>query len=257
MNKKRIAFLVLALVLVAGGIGAWVAFSGNGQQASQLAGSGTIEAPEVAVAPLVSGTIVEAPVAEGAPVKKGDVLFRIDDSVIKLQVAQAQAGVSAAKAARDQARGDKKSTAEIAAAQAQLDQATAALQLAQLQRSYCTVTAPVDGVLLTKALDAGENASPGKTLATIGRLDELSVTVYVAESDIGKVKVGQKAALKTDSSASSFACAVTSVASEAEFTPAQVETKDQRVKLVYAVKLSVTDATGTLKPGMPADVTFE
>jgi multidrug resistance efflux pump len=119
------------------------------------------------------------------------------------------------------------------------------------------VTSAVDGVLLTKSLDVGENASPGKTLATIGRLDSLTVTVFIAESDIGRVRVGQKAKLTTDSSTSSFDCSVTSVASEAEFTPTQIETKDQRVKLVYAVKLSVADTTGTLKPGMPADVTFE
>jgi HlyD family secretion protein len=257
VNRKRIALIAVVLVLAAAGTAAWFALSGNGTQASGLAGSGTIEAPEVAVAPLVSGTIVQAPIAEGSLVKKGDLLFRIDDSVVKLQVAQAQAGVNAATAARDQAKHDKKTTAEIAVAQAQVDAATAGLELARLQLSYCAVSAPVDGVLLTKALDAGENASPGKTLATIGRLDMLTVTVYVAESDIGRVRIGQKAALTTDSTDTRFPCTVTSVASEAEFTPAQVETKDQRVKLVYAVKLSVADPSGALKPGMPADVAFE
>ncbi|HEX9094091.1 MAG TPA: biotin/lipoyl-binding protein, partial [Coriobacteriia bacterium] len=180
--RKRIAILAVVLVVAAAATAAWFYWSGGNASEQGLSGSGTIEAPEVTVAPLVSGTIVEAPATEGALVKKGDVLFRIDDSVLKLQVVQAQAGVSAAKAARDQARSDGKSTAEIAAAQAQLDQATAGLQLAQLQLSYCTVTAPADGVLLTKALDAGETAAPGKTLATIGRLDELTVTVYVPES---------------------------------------------------------------------------
>lgn len=255
--KKRIAIVVAVVVLVAAGVTAWVLLSGSGGGAATLSGSGTIEAPEVAIASLVAGTIVEAPVAEGAVVKKGDVLFRIDEAIVKLQVAQAQAGVNAAEAARDQARKDKKSSAEIAAAQAQLDAATAGLQLAQLQLSYCTVASPVDGVLLTKALDSGEIAAPGKTLATVGRLDELTVTVYVPESDIGRVKVGSKAVLTTDSLSSSFRCTVTSIASEAEFTPAQVETKDQRVKLVYAVRLSLSDPSGRLKPGMPADVAFE
>lgn len=255
--RKRLAIIAVVLVLAAAGVGAWFVLSGGGPQAQQLTGSGTIEAPEVAIASLVSGTITEAPVAEGSPVKKGDVLFRLDESVVKLQVAQAQAGVNAAKAAHDQAKKDKKSSAEIAAAQAQLDGATAGLQLAQLQLSYCTVTSPVDGVLLTKALDSGEIAAPGKTLATVGRLDELTVTVYVPESDIGRVKIGSKASLTTDSLPSPFPCTVTSVASEAEFTPAQVETKDQRVKLVYAVKLTLPGSSGSLKPGMPADVTFE
>ena len=254
--RKRIA-IVVAVLVVAAGVTTWLLLSGNGSGQTGLTGSGTIEAPEVAVAPLVSGVIVEAPATEGDSVKKGDVLFRIDDSVQTLQVVQAQAGVNAAQAALDQAKKDDKSTAEIAAAQAQLDQATAGLQLAQLQLSYCTVSAPATGVVLTKALDAGETAAPGKTLATIGRLDELTVTVYVPESQIGRVKVGQKAKLTTDSSTSTFACTVAAVASEAEFTPAQVETKDQRVKLVYAVKLSLADSSGTLKPGMPADVVFE
>ena len=255
--RKRVAIIVAVLLVVAAGVTAWYLLSGSGSSAQALSGSGTVEAPEVSIAPLVSGTIVDAPAVEGEQVKKGDVLFRIDDSVMKLQVVQAQAGVDAAKAARDQAKKDKKKASEIAAAQAQLDQATAGLELARLQLSYCTVTAPVDGVVLSKALDAGGTASPGKTLATVGRLDELTVTVYVAENEIGRVKVGQKATLTTDSTTATFACAVTTVASEAEFTPAQVETKDQRVKLVYAVKLSVTDPTGTLKPGMPADVAFE
>lgn len=256
MNKRIIAVAVV-LVVLAGALVAWRYFFSAPPADESLGGSGTVEAPQVSVAPLVSGTIVEAPVAEGAAVKTGDVLFRIDPSVIKLQVAQAQAAVSAAKAARDQAKKDDKSSADIAAAQAQLDQATAGLELANLQLSYCTVTSPVDGVVLSKALDAGENASPGKTLATIGRLNELTVTIYVPESRIGRVKIGQKATLTTDSTTSSFGCTVTSVASQAEFTPAQIETKDQRVKQVYAVKLSVSDTSGTLKPGMPADVTFE
>lgn len=255
--SKRTAIVVAVLVLAAAAVTGYVLLAGTGASAQALSGSGSIEAPEVSVAPLVSGTIVEAPAVEGALVKKGDVLFRIDDSVMKLQVVQAQAGVNAARAARDQAKKDKKKASEIAAAQAGLDQATAGLQLAQLQLSYCTVTAPVDGVVLSKALDSGEIASPGKTLATIGRLDELTVTVYVAESDIGRVKVGGNATLTTDSTTATFPCTVTTVASEAEFTPAQVETKDQRVKLVYAVTLSVADTSGTLKPGMPADVVFE
>ena len=255
--KKRIAILVVIVVLASGGYVAWRLLSKNTATTAGLAGSGTIEAPEISVAPLVSGRILEAPVVEGASVKKGDVLYRIDSSVQKLQVAQAQAGVNAARAARDQARTDKKSDAEIAAAQAQLDQATDALKLAQLQESYCTVTAPADGVVLSKALDAGEIASPGRTLATIGQLSQLTVTVYIPESDIGRIKVGQKATLKTDSSTSTFDCTVSVVSNEAEFTPAQIETKDQRVKLVFAVKLAVADTTGTLKPGMPADVTFE
>lgn len=257
LMRKRIAIAaVVVLVAVAGYFG-WMYFTTQKSADGRLTGSGTIEATEVAVSPLTSGRIVSAPATEGVAAMKGDVLFRIDSSVADVQVEQAAAGVSAAKAARDQAKKDKKSTAEISAAQAQLDQARAQVKLALLQRSYCTVTSPVDGTLLQIAMDAGENASPGKTLATLARLDELSVSVYVPESSIGQVRIGGKGTLKVDSSQSAYPCTVTFVASQAEFTPSQVETKDQRVKLVYKVKLSVSDPSGTLKPGMPADVTFE
>ena len=102
----------------------------------------------------------------------------------------------------------------------------------------------------------GEMAAAGQTLAVLGDVSHLTVSIYVPENQIGQVKVGQKGTLTTDSSDKKFDCRVTSVASQAEFTPASIETKDQRVKLVYQVQLDVTDTSGTLKPGMPVDVSL-
>jgi HlyD family secretion protein len=255
--RKRIAIGVVIVLVAVAGYSAWMYFSTRQATGGRLTGSGTIEATEVAVSPLTGGRIVSSTATEGVEVKSGDVLFRIDSSVADAQVEQAVAGVNAAKAARDQAKQDKKSTAEISAAQAQLDQARAQVKLAALQRSYCTVVAPVDGTIVQVAMDAGENASPGKTLAVLARLDDLSVAVYVPESSIGQVVLGGSGTLAIDSQPGTFPCTITLVASQAEFTPSQVETKDQRVKLVYRVELTVSDPSGTLKPGMPADVTFE
>jgi HlyD family secretion protein len=82
----------------------------------------------------------------------------------------------------------------------------------------------------------------------------MTVTIFVAESEIGQVKIGQKGTLTTDSVTKKYNCEVVFIATQAEFTPASIETKDQRVKLVYQVKLRITDADASLKPGMPADV---
>lgn len=253
--NKRIAIIAIVAVLGTAGYLAYRQFFPAATASAGLSASGTVEATEVAVTPLASGRIVSVAATEGARVTKGEALFVLDDSVAKLQVRQAQAGVNAATAARDQAVRDHKSTAEVAAARAQLDQAAAQLELARLQLSYCSVTAPVDGTLLEIALDAGENAAPGKTLATIGRLDALTVSVYVPETEIGTVRLGAPVTVTSDGGATAKGT-VTFIASEAEFTPSSIETKDQRVKLVYKVRVSIGGPAG-FKPGMPADVTFE
>ncbi|MDO8963114.1 MAG: efflux RND transporter periplasmic adaptor subunit [Coriobacteriia bacterium] len=254
--RKRIAIVAIVAVLAGAGYLAWRYLTPTDGTQPAAAFSGTVEATEVVIAPLTSGRIVSATATEGAAVKAGDVLFRIDPSVPTLQVKQARAGVTAAKAARDQAKRDGKSRADIAAAQAQLDQAKAQAELAALQLSYCTVTSPVDGTVLQSAQDAGENASPGKTMAVLGRLDALTVSVFVPETAISGMRLGQSVSVTTGSGAP-LRGTVSFIASEAEFTPSQVETKDQRTKLVYRVRVAIADSAGALKPGMSVDVAFE
>lgn len=256
---KRIArVLVVIVVLAVAGYFAWN-YYGNGGGASALGGSGTIETAQIAITPQVSGRIVSAPAEEGVAVRKGDTIYRLDATLADLQVSQARAGVSAAQANHDQVRDKSSSTkAGKAAAKAQLDQAKAALRMAQVQAGYASVVSPLDGVLTNLAARAGENAVPGNTLAIVSDPTSLTVTIYVAESQIGLVKVGQSGTLTTDSTASkTYRAQVVFIGSQAEFTPASIETKDQRVKLVYQVKLRITDPDSALKPGMPADVVLQ
>jgi len=129
--------------------------------------------------------------------------------------------------------------------------------MAQAQQSYTSITAPVSGTITSVVGAVGENAAPGKTLATIADLDDLQVSVYIPETRIGEVRLGQKAIVYVDSSDTAFDAEVTFISSNAEFTPSNVETKEQRVKLVYEVRLRVTNASDVLKPGMPADVELQ
>jgi HlyD family secretion protein len=178
--------------------------------------------------------------------------------VLALQVDQAKAGVSAAKANLTNVRHTSGHTsADVKSAQAQLDQAKIALEMAQTQLGYASITSPIDGVVSSIAAKAGENAAPGSTLAIVSDPAKLTVTIFVAETDIGKVKVGQTGTLTTDSSTKTYHAGVVFIATQAEFTPASIETKDQRTKLVYQVKLRITDADSSLKPGMPADVVLQ
>ena len=135
-------------------------------------------------------------------------------------------------------------------------QANAAVKLAQVQLGYATVKAPHDGVVTAVAANAGQNAAPGRTLATIADTNNLFVRVFVPETRIGDVKLGATVKATTDSSDTTYSGAVEFIASQAEFTPNNVETKEQRVKLVYEVRVRISDTSGTLKAGMPVDVTF-
>lgn len=256
---KRIfpVLAVIAVLAVAGYFG-WTWYTGSTSGATALGGSGTIETDQIAVTPQTTGRIILAPTEEGVPVKKGDVLYRLDPALAKLAVQQAQAGVDAATANVKTVK-DKSghTSADVAAANAQLDQAKVALKMAKVQGGYATVTSPIDGVVSSIAARAGENAVPGSTLAIISNPASLTVTIFVPENQIGQVKVGQIGTLTTDSVTKSYHGEVVFIATQAEFTPASIETKDQRVKLVYQVKLRISDADSSLKPGMPADVVLQ
>lgn len=256
--KKPILVVVAIVALLAVGGAVWFFWNNAQERANQaLGGSGTIEAQQTIISAQTAGKILKAPFAEGNPVKKGQVLYQLDPSLAKDQVKQAQAGLDAANAQLNQVKDDSASTdADIAAAQAQVDQAAVAVNMAKTQAGYSTVTAPVAGTASNKVADVGENAAPGSTLAVISDTRNLTVTIYVPETEIGKISLGQKGTVVTDSSTKEYPGKVTFISSQAEFTPASVETKDQRVKLVYQVKLSIDNTDGALKPGMPADVTF-
>lgn len=256
--KKRIIPIVLVLV-IAGVAGYFWWQSQGGSANNELGGSGTIEAQQIALTPQTSGRIVSAPAEEGVAVKAGQVLYTLDRTLLELQVKNTEAAVSAAWSNyRHVRKDDDASRADKDAAKAQYDQAAVALKMTKVQLGYAQIASPVDGILSNIAQKAGENAVPGTTLAMISQVQSLTVTIYIPEDKIGQVKMGQSGELTTDSTKDKkYSAKVSYIASQAEFTPSSIETKDQRVKLVYQVKLDVMDADAQLKPGMPADVVLK
>ena len=146
----------------------------------------------------------------------------------------------------------------------QLQQARIAVQLAQANLNLLddeikkmTVTSLVNGMVMTRNAEPGSVVNAGAVLLTVGRLDELSITVYVPEDRIGEVILGQTANVSVDSFPGVVYKGVVSyISDQAEFTPRNVETVSGRKNTVFAVKLSLSDTSGKLKPGMPADVVF-
>ncbi len=247
---------VLAL-LIGGGAWWWWTSTQSATTSAQEQVSGSVEANEYQVAAALSGRITDVKVAEGDKVTKGQELVRLDQSATKLVLDQANQGVTAAKAALTNAKDDDDSTkADITAARARLKQAEAAVKLAKVQLGYTVVTAPRDGTVVSLTTNTGQNAGPGKTLLTMIDPTDLFVRIFVPETEIGNVRNSQAATLVTDSSTTTYQGTVSFIASQSEFTPNNVQTKDQRVKLVYEVRVRVSDSSGTLKAGMPVDVTF-
>jgi HlyD family secretion protein len=174
----------------------------------------------------------------------------------QIQAAQAQADAAHAQAAGARAQADALD-GQVAAAQAQAAAAQAALQVLDSQIAQLTVSSPVDGVVLARSIEPGEYAAPGGALMIIGQLDQLTITVYVPEDRLGEVSLDQQAQVTVDSYAGrTFTGSVSNIADQAEFTPRNVQTVEGRKSTVFAVKLSIANPDGALKPGMPADVRF-
>ena len=146
----------------------------------------------------------------------------------------------------------------IAQARAKAEAATQALALAQTQLSYATLSVPVGGVVLSKNVEPGEVVAAGTPVITIGDLRDVWMRAYIDETDLGRVKVGQRAWLTTDTyPGKRYEGSVVFISPEAEFTPKSVQTKKERVKLVYRIKIDVPNPSMELKPGMPADASIE
>jgi HlyD family secretion protein len=142
----------------------------------------------------------------------------------------------------------------IAQARARLDRAKQALGLSRTRLDDAVLVAPVSGIVLSENIEAGEYVSPGTPVVTIGALADVWLRAYIAEPDLGRVKIGQRARLRNDTHPDAVHDGVVSfVASEAEFTPRSVQTDKERVKLVYRIKIDVPNPSFELKPGMPAD----
>lgn len=175
----------------------------------------------------------------------------------RAQQAQLEAGARPEQLAAAQAQVEA-ATAQVAATQGQVEAAQAALGVLDVQKGRLTLTAPSDGVVLTRAIEPGEVASIGGALLEIADLAHLTLTVYVPEDRYGQLSVGDAATVTVDSfPGTSFAATVSRIADKAEFTPRNVQTADGRRLTVYAVELQLDNADGRLKPGMPADVVFE
>jgi HlyD family secretion protein len=166
---------------------------------------------------------------------------------------QAVAAVGVAKANLDNLRAGP-TQEQIQVARTGVEQAHAALDALKVQRRNYTLHAPISGMVLERVIHEGENALQGTTLLTLGNLDTVDLTVYVPEPDMGKVFFEQPVEVSVDSfPGETFRGQVIWISDKAEFTPKNIQTKEERVTTVFAVKARIPNPDQKLKPGMPAD----
>jgi HlyD family secretion protein len=174
--------------------------------------------------------------------------------VIKAQEGQVERTRAAVKMAEANSLEMKRREQDLATRRAEIARARASLAMIDSQLADTIAISPVDGVVLVKAADVGEVLAPGTTVVTVGDIDHPWLRGYVNETDLGKVKLGARAKVTTDSYPGKiYLGRVTFISSEAEFTPKQIQTEQERVKLVYRIKIEMDNPRRELKSNMPAD----
>jgi HlyD family secretion protein len=186
--------------------------------------------------------------------------MRANPQMAKVQVAQAESNYHQQEKAVEVAQKNLDlikagaSKEQIQVTQSVGDQAKAALATLETLRTKYTISAPIAGMIIERPVYEGEMAQPGYKLCTISDLSGVDLTVYVPEMSIGKIFLDQEARISVDAYPNqAFKGKVIWISDKAEFTPKNVQTKDQRVKMVFAIKIRVENPEMKLKPGLPAD----
>jgi HlyD family secretion protein len=226
---------------------------------SRITASGTIEVKEVDIASRVNSRVLKILADEGKSVIKGEVLAELDDSVVAAQKDAASTMLSNAVKNYERSRSlfNTGSISSAAFEQAQSAYISAKAQYAQANVLYedAAVKAPWDGLILKRHVEEGELVSANTPIFTIGDMGTAKVKIYVPLMALAKIKYGQEASVTLDGmEKNKFTGKITYISGEAEFTPKNVQTKDERVKEVFEVQVTVPNPDYILKPGVPADV---
>lgn len=256
--KKNIAAPVVLVIVVTAVTLYFEVFRYLGHGSNSVQGSGTIEVTEIDISSKISGRVAALPFDEGDTVKKDDLLVRLEFDELSAQKNSALANLVNAESNYRRVKGlyetGSVSRREFDNAEAVYRVARAALENVNAAIKYAVIYSPINGILLDRNIEPGEMAFPGSAILTVADLTRTWMYIYVNEVDLGRIKVGQKVIVTVDSFPDKkFEGKVVSISNKAEFTPKTIQTKDERVKLVFAVKVAIDNPDMNLKPGMPAD----
>jgi HlyD family secretion protein len=289
---KKVIGIVIVVVVVAALI-ILILINQNRKMASgppgTVSATGTIEITEIDISPQISGQIIEMTRDRGQEADSGVLLARLDVKQLRARMDEIKAGYDVLDAQIKQARVQLENqnrnlerTEKVlkagAATQAQYDNLrterdytrqqintletqkknlAAQKEVLEAQISYSEIYAPASGWITSKNHDVGELAMPGIPIYTLSLLDKAYINVYVNETRIGEINLNDSAYLVIDTYPDeNFKGYVEFISPQAEFTPKNIQTKEERVKLVFEVRIHLNNPEHKLKPGLPADVTI-
>lgn len=270
-RRKKLFLLLVAVAAVSGASLAYnTFFSPEGIRNIKV--SGNIEGNEVKISFRVAGLIQELLVDEGNVIRTGDCLARLDKTPLIQQRDEASAAVKLAEAQYDfdkleyrraenlfvegavsaQQRDAAKTKADTE--RSNIDKLNASLALAALNLQWGDLLSPLNGYITVKSALQGENVQIGAPVFTAIDLNDLWVSAYVDEKDLGRIKLNQPAHVKIDAYPNKrYNGRISFISQQTEFTPKYIQTTKERVKYVYRIKVKVDNSSLDLKPGMPAD----
>lgn len=277
------AFVILIVILTVYLTGSRTADGGV------LVLSGTVEAVEIDLAFKTSGRVDYIIFEEADDISKGDTISELTHREITAQIQLAEDQINMARARLKTFRVEMETVQrnlkkvnnllpsggatvgrkedledKIRGLNASIEAAQSAVKSAISQRDYLHVIyenefliSPIDGTVLLKSAEPDEILSPGQPVLTVADLGNLKIKVYIPESFLGKIVHGQPVEIEVDSHPGEiFEGKISRISDKAEFTPKFIQTKQERVKTVFAVTISTSDHGGVLKPGIPCDVTI-
>ncbi|OPX89313.1 MAG: Macrolide export protein MacA [Pelotomaculum sp. PtaB.Bin013] len=146
---------------------------------------------------------------------------------------------------------------QIEAARTELERNNAILKASEAALEDTRVVSPIDGSVLTKNFEEGEFIQAGASVATVVNTNDMWIKIYLPTDDLPKIKIGRQVAFTVSGSEEKYTGIIEEIATSGEYTPKTIQTKKERANIVYEVKIRISDENGTLKPGMPADVTID
>ena len=225
MIARRIIFI--GFLIASAGCGLW-------NDVSKEKFSGTLELNEHVLGAKAAGRVMSLNVDEGSEIKKGDLLATLDRYV------QTKKDYERAVELFKQGGGNRQT-----------------IEYAQLAMEDQAIIAPVDGVVLVKVHDAGEVVGAGSAVVVVGDRARYWVRIFIPEGMINRVRMGQPAKIKFDGLSQSLDGHVSFISSKAEFTPRNVQTAEERITQMFAVKVDIEHPPEFLRPGVACDVTIK
>ena len=241
--KKK---LILSGIVILGSIAAIAAF--QYWRASRIfLYAGTLETTKVILSSKVASDIIDFPISEGDAVTKGQLLLELSCDVYKVQAPQINNDYERAQALIQKGH----------MSQAQYDVLERNKQDNDLKLNWCRVTAPINGVVVTKFREQGEVVSVGTSLLSVADPYDIWAYFYVPHDMLYRLKIGQRiTGILPEAPDKTFSGRIVKVNEEAEFTPKNVQTRAERTRLVYGVKVRFDNPDLMLKAGMTIESTL-